>query len=534
MSDTPDPTNILDTLAEEDDETRSEGESASKESKVRSLSGHKLVYVMASVAVVAMVAGIVLSRFIISPAQAAADAKAPDAGLISVPVEERVVSNVISTRGDVRFADAVEVKLQTGEISGGSPIVTGHVPAVGSTFNAGSIALEVAGRPVLVLPGDLPVYRSLKVGLSGPDVQQLKQALTALGIGAGDASSPVYDAATAAGVKTLYERVGYAPPQGGGAEGEGVVEAAQESVNSAKTALTQAQSNLAKAQNGGDQSEKIRADSEVRSAQIALAEAQASGEGVAQAQETLNLNRALRQALDAPKDVAAERQMVESARTSLATAESKLAQARSDALTPLPAGEVLFLSNLPRRVDEVKAERGVLLEGPAMTVSGATLQIAANVSKADSELIAEGMPAEFPAPDGSTVKATITSVGPKQAKQGDGKEDKKSKEGGASGRYEVKMNPAEITEAQLEALKGQNVKVSIPISATDGKVLAVPLAAVQAGAGGESRIEIITDEEKETTELVTVKTGLAADGFVEVSADDSSLLKAKKRVVVGR
>ena len=31
------------------------------------------------------------------------------------------------------------------------------------------------GRPVIVLPGDLPVYRTLRVGVSGPDVIQLNR-----------------------------------------------------------------------------------------------------------------------------------------------------------------------------------------------------------------------------------------------------------------------------------------------------------------------------------------------------------------------
>ncbi len=499
--------------------------------KPKSLSGHRLVYVMAGIAVVAMAGGIILSKFIISPAQAAADAEAPAAGLITVPIEDRVVSNTVTTRGDVKFADAVEVKPATGDL-GGSPVITGQVPVVGGTLDAGSVALEIAGRPVIVLPGELPSYRSLKEGLSGPDVLQLKQALSSLGISAGDVSSDMYDAATAAGVKALYDRVGYSAPTPGGASaeeggGKSPVESAQEGVNQAQSALTQAQASLQKAQAGPTQAEIIEADNAIRAAQRALAVAQAEGGDVAGAEDLVRLEQARRAELNAPKDVAGERQAVTDARSSLASAQTLLTQAQNSALTSLPAGEVLYLTSLPRRVDDVKVERGNVLNGVAMTVSGATLQVTANVSKADAELLTAGMTAEFPAPSGGKVKATIESVGPKEATG-----DKTKKE--ASGRFEVKLNPTELTDEQLESLKGTNVKITIPVSATDGKVLAVPLAAVQAGPGGESRIEIVTNEKEQKTELVTVETGLAADGFVEVRSADNKLVNKNARVVVGR
>jgi len=59
-----------------------------------------------------------------------------------------------------------------------------------------------------------------------------------------------------------------------------------------------------------------------------------------------------------------------------------------------------------------------------------------------------------------------------------------------------------------------NFRLTIPIERTEGEVLAVPLAALSAGADGSSRIELAVDD---GSELVTVDVGLEADGFAEIS-----------------
>ncbi|NIH54057.1 hypothetical protein [Lysinibacter cavernae] len=442
------------------------------------------------------------------------------------------MSNTVTTRGDVKFADSVDVKLETGDI-GGSPVVTGQVPEAGAIFNPGSIALEVVGRPVIVLPGDLPVYRTLRAGLSGPDVLQLKQALASMGFESGSLDSNMYDSSTAAGVKALYESVGYTPPTStgsgagaaAGASSADPVTQAQNDVQSAQQNLAQAQSGLAQAQ-APNLVEQAQADNTVREAQRALNTATAAGDpnAIAAANDALAL-AALQQSIAyAPKDTSAEIAQVTAAQSALNMAQEALANAQESALTSLPASEVLYLNSLPRRVDEVSVKRGGVLNGVAMTVSGATLQIVSTVSKADAELLKPGTKAEFPAPDDSTVSAEVVSVEP-QKSTGD-------KKGTTS--YDVVLAPKDLTESQLTALKGTNVKVTIPVSATDGKVLAVPLAAVQAGPGGESRIEVLLDAEKQETKLITVETGLAADGYVEVKAVKDGAFGSGDPVVVGR
>jgi hypothetical protein len=521
----------------------------------RILRGNRVIWVMALVAVVALLAGLGLGRLIVSPGQAAADAEAPTAGLITVPVESRVLANDVTIRGDATYADSVDVTLETGDI-GGPAVVTGQVPEVGATLSAAQIGLEITGRPVIVMPGDLPVYRTLRVGLSGPDVLQLKQSLQAVGINPGDVASDTYDAATASAVSALSDRNGYPAPSTA-EDAAAQVSAANDSVAAAKQAVADAQAALAAAGAGLSEPDRIEQDNLVRAAQRAVAAAKAeekaakNGDGpppvvsVPDAEDALRLAYARRDAAVAPKDTSAETAGVAAANARLEAANAELADAQQTTLTSLPASEVLFLPGLPRRVDEISVSRGSTISGTVMRVSGATLVISGSAAESDAALIKVGDVASLAMPDDSTLNATVTSVAPADAAgSGSGGTDGTGGEtdggsdsgtpGAGAGRFTVLLTPDPMTPEQLAAVQGTNVRVSLPVESTAGEVLAVPLAALTAGAGAESRVEVATGTgaDAETT-LVEVTTGLAADGYVEVSAVDGTL-DVGDLVVVGR
>lgn len=497
--------------------------------------GPGLVAVIAVVAVVSLVAGILLSRVIVSPAQLASDAAAPAAGPITAPIENRVIENSITTRADVTYADAVDVKVDASGLSGPA-VVTGHVPEVGSTLSAGSVALEVAGRPLIVLPGELPVYRSLHVGLSGPDVLQLKAALASMSLDPGDPASDLFDAATAAAIDCLYRAAGYEPPRSSDSA-QDAVDAAREGVRSAQSSLSQAQSALDTATRGPDDAGRIEADNAVREAQRAFDAARQRGADALELDrlnDELTLATARRAQLLAPPAASAEQAGVSSAQNQLADAEERLARAENDALTVLPGSEVVYLSSLPRRVDTVTAERGKVAEGAALSVSGAELVLAGSASETDAALLKPGMTASFTAADDTEYSATVVSVSEKKSGGADD-----SGASGGSTRFEVMLAPQNLSDAEVATLRGSNVRVSIPVESTEGDVLAVPVAALTAGAGGESRIELMEDpagrvpDGEQRTDLIVVTTGLSAGGYVEVRSDDPRV-KAGADVVVGR
>ena len=361
--------------------------------------GRRTIVAMAVVAVVCLAAGLLLSRLIVSPGKAAADAAPPTAGPITVPVESRVIANELVIRGDVGYDDPVALRVETGDL-GGPAVVTGQVPVVGAEIGPASVALEIVGRPVIVLPGDLPTYRSMRAGVSGPDVLQLKAALATLGIDAGNPASDAYDAATAAGVRALYQRVGYEPPSAG-EELQDAVAAARDGVRSAQDALNAARRELASAAVGPVQSEIIGLDTDVAVAQATLDQEQArcaapteeapcSPIAVVEAQGALAQAKAARAEAGAPADTGAQRAAVSSAQSQLAAAQEDQAEAQAATLTPLPASEVVFVPSLPRRVDVVQATRGGTITGEFMSVSGATIQITGSATRADAELLAVG------------------------------------------------------------------------------------------------------------------------------------------------
>ncbi|WP_394253590.1 efflux RND transporter periplasmic adaptor subunit [Arthrobacter pityocampae] len=479
---------------------------------------------MAAAAVLSLVAGLLLGRFLVSPADAAAAGEPPAPGVVTVPVEYGPLSNDVTIRGEVAYADPVEVRVDTSSISGPA-VVTGQVPEEGAELEALSVALEIAGRPVIVLPGELPAYRTLQIGVSGPDVVQFKTAVRTIGLDAGDPADPLFGADAAAAVGALYANAGYVPPapEDGGAD---AVRAAQESVRAAEQALLAAQGELATTPVGATAVEILEADNAVASARRELAAAQNADTQdqlqIGNLADALELAELRRQQVGSDRTNAPQRAAVDAASAQLTQAQEDLIRAEQAALPTLPAGEVLYLTELPRRVDAVTAQRGSILEGPAMTVSGATLGLSGSAAEADARLLKVDDKATFDLPDGTAHQATIKALAPGE---------------GESQRWTIELQPDPLTPEQIQELQGSNVRVSIAVGATDGDVLSVPYAALSAGPGGETRVEVAEgdprDGEQAGTRLVVVRSGLATPGAVEITPVEGDLAEGDL-VVVGQ
>jgi multidrug efflux pump subunit AcrA (membrane-fusion protein) len=480
------------------------------------------LWIVAAVAVVSLTTGLAVGSFVISPADAAAKNAPPAPGFVTAPVESGPLSNDVTLRADFGYADPVEVKVDTAGLPGAA-IVTGRVPEVGAQLDKLSIALEVAGRPVIVLPGDLPAYRALRFGVSGPDVSQFKAAMRAIGVDAGDPANAVFDEQATDAVTALYAQAGYPAPAITD-EATSAVRSAEAAVGSAERQVASARTAYDTARAGATAVDEQQADNDVAAAQRALDAAMGQGaddSAVANLRDALSLAQAKRAQLDVPRDTTAARTDLESAQTQLESAQDDLARARERALPSLPAGEVLYLSHLPRRVDSVDAQRGTELKGTAMVVSGATLSLSGSAPESDGRLVTTGAKAQIDLPDGTSLDATVSEVAP-AAKSGD--------------RWKILLSPAAVTEQQRAELTGKNLRVRIPVASTAGDVLHVPLAALSAGPGGEDRVEVVSgdpSDPKSPTRLVVVETGLAASGAVEVRPVDGDLSPGDQ-VVVGR
>lgn len=90
------------------------------------------------------------------------------------------------------------------------------LPAPGQVVSEGQVLYQVNGSPVLLLYGQVPAYRSMSEGMSGPDVAELNSALIALGYAPGGQlrrSLDYFGPVTAAALDRLQSRLGV--PQDG-------------------------------------------------------------------------------------------------------------------------------------------------------------------------------------------------------------------------------------------------------------------------------------------------------------------------------
>lgn len=561
--------------------------------------------VVTVVAVLAALLGWVAGQRIQSPAQIAADTAPPEASLITVPVEAAELSVDVIVRGQLEFSDTESLAVQPTTIDG-TTIITRTLVEVGDDLNEGDVMIEVAGRPVFVIEGALPEYRSLIPGADGPDVLQLEESLARMGLDPGTVDGE-YTTATEEAVEALYLRAGYT------ANLPGPEEIAE--LDQLRSSVTDAQRNLSdlqSADNGGEgpgKSSLIRAEETVRLARLELQRAkdeQTSANAAAtsavnnanaqiatddealtlakmrlrdaregthpdtgqpptaaELQDLIDVRDAARVARDSAiatrdqlvidsRDIARQQSefvraasievqiaeadlsdlrnppsggdnsadQVSRAREQVTAAQKSLADAESRIGTSFPAAEFRFLPTLPRTVQRVFAKRGDSPTDSVMEVSGAGVSVTSSVSKADRSLLEVGSTAVFEIEDlGIAVPLEITFLADEPG-------------GGdlGSDRYLMRMVPTE--EVVPEEAYGQNARVTIAVGETSGEVLAVPLAALSAGADGTSRLEIETSTGE--TSFIKVTTGLKALGLIEVTPLDGAELAAGDRVVVGR
>ncbi|WP_326570185.1 peptidoglycan-binding protein [Actinacidiphila glaucinigra] len=432
-----------------------------------------------------------------SPADAAAAHRPPKAGPVTVAVERRSLTASVVTQGSVEFASPQSLAL-AGPVgppdsgSGGSGS-TGEVvqrvtkaPAAGSEVKEGDVLMQVSGRPVLVLRGSVPMYRTLGPGASGDDVKQLEKALARLGFNPGGTSG-TYGQSDAAAVVSWYRSKGFHAQEPSVAD--------QQQLGTLEAAVTTAQQGLLEAQQGGG----------------------AGGTGSTGEAGKLQL-KAARQQLDA--------------------ANSALSAFQSSYGTRIPAGEVVFLPDLPARLDKVSVKIGDTPSGPVGTVTSSKVVVQAVVPGSDAKLLHKGMTAQVETPDGKKVTGELVALGddvPKNdsgdGKDGSGSSDAEGGGGGGGGDASAPV-PVQISIPSGELDKNANgsAKVTIKVGSSQGQVLTVPLAALHTSADGQAKVQVARGS---TVVDVPVKAGLSAEGQVEVTPTGDAL-RVGDQVVIGR
>lgn len=534
------------------------------------------VVVLVATVVVASAGGWIAASHIRSPAEEAARTAEPDASPILVPAEERVVASEVVTRGTARFGTPQQLTLLPAALKSG-PGVVSSIPVAGTEVNEGDVVLTASGRPVFLLQGGQPMFRDLGPGLEGDDVRQLQEALQRLGFDPG-AVDGRFTSRTEAAIRSWYEAAGFAPFVTTD-EQLAAIRALEAELATARTEVLGADDGVASADAAlaaaRATESSATATAAAGAAGLQAADAQARADDEAAASEVATRKAALDALLAPPPDATPTAGEIAVARAEMATAQAQatsthiagrrlVAEAYATAVTAtsevasadaalraaeivranatgavdarrtvesvtsidldlvrrragvqVPADEVVFVRAAPVRVAEVTAGIGTELTGAVMSVTDAIVAIDGSLPLADAPLVTAGMPVTIDEPDlGIEATGVVTRVAETPGTNG---------VDGFHIYFEI------LVDGSPPNIVGASVRLSVPVESTGGAVLAVPISAVSLAPDGSSRVQ---RDSNGTLEFVTVKPGLSADGFVEVTPT-AGALRAGDLVVVG-
>ncbi|HEY4234680.1 MAG TPA: peptidoglycan-binding protein [Lacipirellulaceae bacterium] len=489
-----------------------------------------LAYLLAIVALVAVM-GWAVGSHIESPAEAAARTAPPTPSPILVPVEKRVLSSKVVTRGTARFGLPQPISIAPSALKGSAGLIT-KLPVRNAQFKEGDVLFSASGRPVLVLQGDVPAYRDLVPGISGEDVRQLEQGLERLGYDPGHVDG-VYDDQTGAAVAKWYSSLGWDPygPTAAQTASVRALELALGDANRSKMAATNTSAlgglSVASARLKTDYGTKsAEADISAKIAERAFIVLDPKGLQTARSAADAKLELARAALKSAKLDGQLTNQMALDAQK-LALLDAKIASERADQLAVdlevakhrigigVPVDEIVFIPALPVRVQEVVARVGSPASGPVLTVTDNQIAIDSSLPLDEAQLVKPGMTVDIDEQAlGIKTTGTVEMVDSTPGTHGID---------GYHIYYSVRVGAVQTP------LEGFSLRLTIPIKSTQGIVTTVPISALSLAADGTSRIQV---QNNGALESIVVEPGLSADGFVEVKPT-SGELKPDQLVVVG-
>jgi hypothetical protein len=465
------------------------------------------IFFVLALVVVTAGASWVAGSTIKSPAEVAARTAPPVPSPILVPVEERVLTSDIVTRGTARFGLPQPISIAPSILKPDAGVIT-TLPGRNTQLNDGDVLLTASGRPVFVLQGELSAYRDLAPGISGDDVLQLETGLKRLGFDPGPVDGK-YDEQTSAAVADWYTSAGWQPFE---ATAEQVVniraleqelEAALNDKLAADAAAAAAPLAVSAARAKAEYNivlERANAAGNLSLTEVAIEAAQLAGEVEIQA------------ALDAQETAEREARRLNDLAVRL-TADLDIA--RRQAGVKVPVDELVFIPTLPVRVEELKVALGDPMSGPVLTVTNNQLAIDSALRLDEAPLLKPGMAVDIDERD-LGIKAT-------------GVVSKVADTPGTSGVDGFHIYFEVLVDETSVPLEGVSLRLTIPIESTGGAVTAVPVSAVSLAADGTSRVQV---DNNGSLEYIVVEPGLSAGGFVEVTPVDGKLALGQL-VVIG-
>lgn len=451
------------------------------------------------------------SSFVQSPTQAAADAGPPQPSVLTAPVTSQRLQSTVVLRGT--FSEGKKVSVTPTSVAataenpaGASPVLTKIMVKPGDEVRAGSPLVEYSGRPVFALAGSLPVYRDLLPGQTGADVAQLRTALESMGHGTGPDEPGRFGPGTKRALGKLYQAMGYPVPVTGAAT-TAAVKAARQEAEQARAALKEAQA-----------------------APPATVKKPVANAGSSPGSKVEPSAGAV-----PTTDLAALRRQVTQTQEALDRADS------ADG-PMLPASEYVYLPALPARVATLPLEVGDAVKGPVITLARGEIELTGMLDPARASLVKTGMVVQvLSESQGRSATATVASVGALVAPGDAGTNDAGTAKGteptgapapavnGGAAYIPLTIKPDTAWDGSWT---GQDVRITITAAMTDDAVLAVPQAAIFAGADARTHLTKVAPDGSQ--HLVNVTVGPSADGLVQVTATDGGSLAAGDLMVIGQ
>src|SRR5256712_13221466 len=175
--------------------------------------------------------------------------------------------------------------------------------------------------------------------------------------------------------------------------------------------------------------------------------------------------------------------------------ESDLSIAKLQAGVQVPADELIFVSNAPVRLSEVQP-RNEQTGGTLITVTNASVAVDGSLRLEEAALAKAWMPVSIDEPDlGIKASGVISRVAGSP---------------GTNGVDSFHVYFEVVVDQSPPALVGASVRLTVPVQATGGNVLAVPVSAVTLSADGSFRAQRI---QQDKVGFDNVEQGLIGAGF---------------------
>jgi len=455
------------------------------------------VFLVLGLVVVASVGSWIAGTRIQSPAEAAARTAPPTPSPILVPVEARVLTANVVTRGTARFGSPQSISIVPSPLKPDAGVIA-TLPERDAPIQEGDVLLTASGRPVFVLHGAIPIYRDLIPGIAGEDVRQLKSGLLRLGFDPGPVDG-MFDAQTSQAVAEWYASAGFEP----------FGPTAEQLAN-----LRALEDELAVVQN-----DQLTANDAAAAAPLTVEAARAqaayeleTADSFAKTAAQLAGEVAIQAALDA--QAAAEREALRLTELAARLA-ADLETARSQAGVQVPVDELVFISALPVRIETIDVAVGDAASGPVILVTNNQLAIDSALPLGEASLVKPGMTVRIDEPElGIAVTGIVGRVADTPGTDG---------VDGFHIYFEVLVDETPVT------LEGFSLRLTIPVESTGGAVTVVPVSALSLTADGTTRVQV---DKNGVLEFVTVEPGLSAQGLVAVTPVDGTL-EPGQLVVIG-